>query len=55
MCGKWSGIDDAYIEDKIMQGRKVADAIRAMVSAKGLSLECARLLQDNELSYFNVK
>lgn len=36
--------NNANIESKVVQGKKVVDAIRVIVNTKGSSLECTRLL-----------
>src|SRR5678815_5467279 len=37
------GTDDAECSRKVVNGRKVAGAIKSLVNVKGLSLECARV------------
>ena len=39
-----SGTDEAKYSRKVVSGRKVAVAIRSLVSARSLQLECARVL-----------
>src|SRR5678815_3865859 len=43
------GTDDAECSKKIVNGRKVASAIKSLVNVKGLSLECARVLHEGML------
>lgn len=43
------GNDEADCENKVVQGRKVSGAIRALVNAKGMSVECARVLHESML------
>src|SRR5678816_2220515 len=43
------GTDDAKCSRKVVNGRKVAGAIKSLVNAKGLSLECARVLHEGML------
>src|SRR5678815_3157944 len=45
------GKDDAECSRKVVNGRKVAGAIKSLVNAKGLSLECARVLHEGCLLY----
>ena len=40
------GTDDAECSMKVVNGRKMAGAIKSLVDAKGISLECARVLHD---------
>ena len=42
-----SGTDEAVSRRKGVSGRKVAVAIRSVVNARGLQLECARILQES--------
>ena len=39
-----SGTDDAKSWMKVVSGRKVASTIRPLVNARGLQLQCTRLL-----------
>ena len=41
-----SGTDGAECSRKVMSGRRVAGAIRSLVNAKDLHLECARVLHE---------
>jgi len=43
------GTDDAECSRKVVNGRKVAGAIKSLVNVKGLSLECARVLHEGML------
>src|SRR5678815_5117333 len=43
------GTDDAECSRKVLNGRKVAGAIKSLVDVKGLSLECARVLHEGML------
>src|SRR5678815_5002183 len=43
------GTDDAEFSRKVVNGRKVAGAIKSLVNVKGLSIECARVLHDGML------
>src|SRR5678815_529760 len=43
------GTEDAECSRKVVNGRKVAGAIKSLVNAKGLSLECARVLHEGML------
>ena len=43
------GTDDAECGRKVSSGRKVAGAIKSLVNAKGLSLECMRVLHESML------
>ena len=43
------GTDDADCSRKVVNGRKMAGAIKSLVDAKGISLECARVLHDGML------
>src|SRR5678815_297379 len=43
------GTDDAECSRKVVNGRKVAGAIKSLVDVKGLSLECARALHEGML------
>src|SRR5678815_1004425 len=43
------GTDDAECSRKVVNGRKVAGAIKSLVNVKGLSLECARVLHEGLL------
>src|SRR5678815_218310 len=45
------GTDDAECSRKVVNGRKVASAIKSLVDAKGLSPECARVLHEG--MFFN--
>ena len=44
----WDGssIDVAECRRKVASGRKIANAIRALVNSRGMQLEYARLLQE---------
>ena len=44
-----SGTDEAYCSRKMVSGRRVAGAIRSLVNAMSLELECARVLHDSLL------
>ena len=44
-----SGTDEAEYSRKVVSGRRVAGAIRFLVNAKSLQLECARVLQESLL------
>src|SRR5678816_879745 len=44
------GTDDAEGSRKVVNGRKVAGAIKSLVNVKGLSLECATVLHEGMLS-----
>ena len=44
------GTDDAECNRKVVSGRKVSGAIKALVNEKGLSLDCARILHESMLS-----
>ena len=39
-----SGTDEAVCYRKLASGRRVAVAVRSLVNARGLQLECARIL-----------
>ena len=39
-----SGTDEAECSRKVVSGRRVAGAIRSLVNARNLKLECARVL-----------
>ena len=41
-----SGADEAVCSRKVVSGRRVADAIRSLVNARSLQLECARVLHE---------
>ena len=41
--------DNAECSGKVMNGRKVAGAIKSLVDVKGLNLECARVLHEGML------
>ena len=41
-----SGTDGAECSRKVTNGRRVAGAIRSLVNARDLQLECARVLHD---------
>src|SRR5678816_2738899 len=43
------GTDDAECSMKVVKGRKMAGAIKSLVDAKGIRLECARVLYDGML------
>jgi hypothetical protein len=43
------GTDDAECGRKVSSGRKVAGAIKSLVNAKGLSLECMKVLHESML------
>src|SRR5678816_2320766 len=40
------GMNDAECSRKVVNGRKVAGAIKSLVDVKGLSLECAMVLHE---------
>ena len=44
-----SGTDDAEFSRKVANGRRVAVAIRSLVSTRSLQLECARVLHETLL------
>ena len=46
-----SGRDEAECSRKAASGRKVSGAIRSLVNARGLQLECARILHETACSY----
>ena len=46
-----SGTDVAECRRKVVRGRRVAGAIRSLVNARGLQLECARVLHETLLVY----
>ena len=41
-----SGTDKAKCRRKVARGRRVAGAIRSLVNARGLQLECATVLHE---------
>ena len=41
-----SGIDVAECHSKVVSGRNIAGAIISLVNARGLQLECARVLHE---------
>ena len=41
-----SGTDSAESIGKVLSGRRVADVIRSLVNARGLQLECSRVLNE---------
>src|SRR5678816_842231 len=43
------GPNDAECSMKVVNGRKMAGAIKSLVDVKGISLECARVLHDGML------
>ena len=43
------GTDDAECSRKVSSGRRVAGAIKSLMNAKGLSLECAKVLHESML------
>ena len=43
---KYSDTDDAECRRKVANGRSVAGTIRYLVNAKGLQLECAKVLHE---------
>ena len=47
-----SCIDGAECSRKVLHGRRVAGAIRSLVNARDLQLECARVLQETLLVPF---
>ena len=47
-----SGTDDAVCRRKVAIGRKIADVMRSLVNARGLQLECARVLHEGLLVPF---
>ena len=44
-----SGIDEAECSRKVVSGRRVAVAIRYLVNARSLQLDCARVLHESLL------
>ena len=42
-----SGTDETESSRRVGSGRKVADAIRSLINARGLQLECARVLHES--------
>ena len=44
-----SGTDEAECSRKVVSGRRVAGAIRSLINARSLQLECARVLQESLL------
>ena len=44
-----SGTDEAECSRKMARGRRVAGAIRSLVNARSLQLECARVLHESLL------
>ena len=44
-----SGTDEAECSRKVASGRRVAGAIRSLVNARSLQLECARVLHESLL------
>ena len=44
-----SGTDGAECNRKVLSGRRVADAIRSLVNARDLQLQCARVLHETLL------
>ena len=44
-----SGTDEAEYSRKVANGRRVAGAIRSLVNARSLQLECARVLHESLL------
>lgn len=48
------GAEKVECEDKLMNGRRVPGAIRALVDKKGLSLECASVLHESLLILTDV-
>ena len=44
-----SSTDEAELSKKVVIGRRVADAIRSLVNARSLQLECARVLDESLL------
>ena len=46
MCLDESGTDEAGCSRKVTIGRRVACAIRSLVNARSLRLECARVLHE---------
>ena len=43
------GMEDAECNRKVVNGRKVAGAIKSLLDVKRLSLECARVLREGML------
>ena len=41
-----SGTDEAECSRKVVSGRRVASAIRSLVNARSLRLECVRILHE---------
>ena len=44
-----SGTDGAECSTKVASGRRVADAIRSLINARDLQLECTRVLHETLL------
>ena len=44
-----SGTDEAECSRKVVSGRRVAGAIRSLVNARSLQLQCARVLHESLL------
>ena len=44
-----SGTDEAECSRKVASGRRVAGAIRSLVNARSLQLECAKVLHESLL------
>ena len=44
-----SGTDEAVCSRKVVSGRRVVGAIRTLVNARSLQLECARVLHESLL------
>ena len=44
-----SGTDEAECSIKVTSGRRVASAIRFLVNARSLQLECARIMHESLL------
>ena len=47
MCLNESGTDEAECSRKVASGRRVAGAIRSLINARSLQLECARVLNES--------
>ena len=49
MCFDESGTDEAECSRKVASGRRVAGTIRSLVNARGLQLECGKVLCESLL------
>ena len=54
MCLEESGTYETEGRGKVASGRRVADAIRSLVNAKGQQLECAAVLHESLLLPFLI-